>query len=83
MTKKNIDYTYALKKCPLISVNPEIMGGVPCVKGEDMPLECILSSLYRNNNISGVKSDYPNLNIPQIKQAIYFAQLVLGEVTDD
>jgi uncharacterized protein (DUF433 family) len=83
MTKTHIDYTYALKECQEISVNPEIMGGVPCIKGTRIPVHCILGSLYEKSDLKGVVRDYPQLSLGQIMQSIYFAQLVLAEATGD
>jgi uncharacterized protein (DUF433 family) len=76
MTKTQ-NHDHALKECLLISVNPDIMDGQPCVAGTRIPVHCVLHSLREWGYVNCVKNDYPSLTFEQIKEAIYFAELVL------
>jgi len=57
-----------------ISVNPEICGGKPCIKGTRIPVYIILELLEQGFSFEKIKIEfYPEVTIDQIKACIKFA----------
>jgi len=57
-----------------ISVNPEICGGKPCIKGTRIPVYMVLELVEQGIMFDQIMSDYyPQLNIDQIKACIQYA----------
>jgi uncharacterized protein (DUF433 family) len=76
-------YEHALKECPLISVDPEICSGQPCIKGTRIPVYCVLEVIFEYEDLRSATIAHPSLNIKQVKQAVYFAALMSkGEDND-
>ena len=58
----------------LISVDPEICGGKPCIKGTRIPIYMILELLEQGFTFKKIKNDfYPQITINQIKACITYA----------
>jgi uncharacterized protein (DUF433 family) len=54
-----------------ISVNPEICGGKPCIKGTRIPVYMVLELIEHGLTFDQIISDYyPQLKIEQIKACI-------------
>jgi len=57
-----------------ISVNPEICGGKPCIRGTRIPVYMILELLEQGYSFEKITTDfYPQLTFDQIKACIKFA----------
>ena len=66
------------KQHPGISLNPEVVGGIPHIEGTRLSVTQILSRLYVLGSIKEVAKYYePYLNEEQIKEAISFTQIFL------
>lgn len=70
-------FRIASKVYPSISVDPEVMGGAPCVAGTRIPVYMILDAIEYQGTIEGAIRSYPRLTIEQVKDAIGFAKLVV------
>lgn len=57
----------------LISVNPEICGGAPCISGTRIMVSTILSQLAGGYNIEKILEGYPQLRREQVAAAIEYA----------
>jgi uncharacterized protein (DUF433 family) len=70
----------AAKECPSISVNPKILEGQPCIAGTRIPVHSVLRAIEHYGSVDAAVGCYPHLTIPQVKDALYFAQIVLEPV---
>ena len=70
-------FRIASKEYPSISVDPEVMGGAPCVVGTRIPVYMILDAIEYHGTIEGAIRSYPRLTVEQVKDAIGFAKLVV------
>lgn len=75
-------YSDALRKCPSISVSPNVQGGRPCIDGTRIPVHLVLWAVEHTGSIKGAIKSYPDLTIQQVKDALYFAELILGSLID-
>ena len=64
------------KSLALIEINPDIMDGLPCIKGTRIPVYMILEMLQDGQSFDSLIKQYPNLNRDKIKAALHFAGLV-------
>ncbi len=60
-------------KLDRITVDPEIMGGQPCIRGLRIPVSLILRLLASGKTIRQIVKDYPELKEDDIKQAFWSA----------
>ena len=61
-----------------IVCNPEIMGGVPTVRGTRIPVEMIIVYLRGGCSREEIFQDYPNLPLDGIEAVIAWADENLG-----
>ncbi len=54
-------------KLDRITVDPEIMGGQPCIRGLRIPVSLILRLLASGKTIRQIVKDYPELKEEDIK----------------
>lgn len=70
-------FQIAAREYPAIKVDPDIMGGAPCVAGTRIPVYMILDAVEYYGSPEGVLKSYPNLTPEQVKDAIGFAKIVV------
>lgn len=58
--------------------DPEIMGGVPVVRGTRVPVYVILESIEAGYSHDDILRDYPSLSAEKIRAAIHFAADLCG-----
>jgi len=56
-----------------ITVNPEQMDGLPCVRGLRIPVVSIVDMVASGMTESEILSDYPYLELEDIREALRFA----------
>ncbi len=56
-----------------ITVDHNLMGGKPVIKGTRIPVDLVLSKLSANHNLADLLSDYPELTIDQVKDCLRYA----------
>lgn len=71
-------YRRALRQCPSISIDSRRQEGLPCIVGTRIPVHLVLWAIEQTGSIEGAMRSYPDLTVEQVKDAIYFAEAVLG-----
>ncbi|MBI4384506.1 MAG: DUF433 domain-containing protein [Nitrospinae bacterium] len=61
-----------------ITVNPEIFGGKPIVRGMKISVELILSLLAQGETAETILSDYPDLTQDDIRACLAYAHAVIA-----
>jgi uncharacterized protein (DUF433 family) len=56
-----------------ITVNPNQMGGVPCIRGLRIPVATVLRMLAGGMNEQNILADYPDLQVEDIRECLRFA----------
>ncbi len=56
-----------------ISINPEVMGGKPCIRGMRVTVSMIVGALGAGRTIAEILVDFPYLEEPDIREALAFA----------
>jgi uncharacterized protein (DUF433 family) len=56
-----------------ITVNPNQMGGVPCIRGIRIPVATVLRMLAGGMTEPEIIADYPDLQIEDIRECLRFA----------
>lgn len=69
----------AVRRCPSISIDDDIMEGQPCIEGTRIPVRAVVRALEIYGSIDGAVKCYPHLNEQQVKDALYFTQIVLEQ----
>ena len=64
------------KLLSMIEISPEIMDGLPCVRGTRVPVYVILELLQEGHSFEAIQKEHPNLSKEKIKAALHFAGLV-------
>jgi uncharacterized protein (DUF433 family) len=68
----------AARELPSIKIDAEIQGGAPVVKGTRIPLHMVLRAIEQQGNLDGAIRSYPDLSLDQVRDALYFARMILG-----
>ena len=58
---------------PMISSDPAVMLGKPCIKGTRITVELVLRKLGAGRSFADLHEAYPDLTEPQILAALAFA----------
>lgn len=56
-----------------VTVNPNQMGGVPCIRGLRIPVATVLRMLAAGMSEEEILADYPDLQIDDIRECLHFA----------
>lgn len=56
-----------------ISVDPQIMGGVPCIRGTRIPVATIVRTVADGTTSDELLGKYPQLSADDIREALRFA----------
>ena len=62
-----------------ITVNPEQMGGVPCVRGLCIPVATIVGMVAEGMNEAEILRAYPDLKKEDIREALRYAAEAVKE----
>ncbi len=60
----------------LISINPEIMHGKPCVKGTRIPVSLVVNMIADGMSEAEILKDYPSLNHDAINASLKYAAML-------
>lgn len=63
------------KSLAMIEIDPEVMDGLPCIKGGRVPVYIILELLQEGHDFEAIIKQYPSLNRDKIRAALHFAAL--------
>lgn len=67
----------AIRQCPSISIDANVMEGQPCIDGTRIPVRSVLRAIELYGSLEGATKCYPQLGIQHVKDAIYFSQVIL------
>ncbi len=62
-----------------ITVNPEICGGKPCIRGMRFPVSRLLGLLAAGETSESILASYPYLEQADIQEALQYAASLAGE----
>jgi uncharacterized protein (DUF433 family) len=62
-----------------ISVNPEVMGGKPCIKGTRIPVDLILRYVGTGQSVENILAAFPGLTVEDVRAAAAFAADVVAD----
>ena len=62
-----------------ITVDPEIMGGQPCIRGMRIPVSLIIRLIAAGKTVKEILEDYPELEEEDIRQALEYAAWLTSE----
>lgn len=57
-----------------VTIDPNIMGGVPIIKGTRVPVHTVSALMERGTSVEKIKEDYPYLTDKAIGAAILYAR---------
>src|ERR1017187_8471564 len=66
-------YDGVVQELHRITMDPEVMGGKPCVRGMRVTVGMIVESLAAGRTIEDLLTDFPYLQEPDIREALAFA----------
>ncbi len=61
-----------------ITVDPEIMHGMPVITGTRIPVALVLGMLEDGYSLADIQKEYPKLTLQQIKATIRYAAEIAG-----
>jgi len=67
----------ATKRCTSVCMDIKLMEGQPCIEGTRIPVRSVLRAMELYGSIEGALRCYPNLSTEQVKDALYFSQVLL------
>ena len=62
-----------------VTVNPEKMGGVPCIRGLRIPVATVVEMVANDMSETEILENYPDLEPEDIKEALQFAAQALRD----
>ena len=66
-------------KLERITIDPEVMGGQPCIRGLRIPVSLIIKLIASGKKIEDILEDYPELKKEDIKQSLEYAAWTVSE----
>ncbi len=64
---------------PRITVNPQQMGGVPCIRGLRIPVATVVGMVGEGISDAEILKAYPDLEIEDIREALRYAAEAVRE----
>lgn len=64
-----------------ISADPEIMAGVPCIRGTRIPVATVVGLVAEGMTDEEIFADYPQLSTEDVREALRFAAAAVDERT--
>ncbi len=62
-----------------ITVEPDKMGGVPCIRGLRIPVATVVGMIAEGMTAEEILADYPDLEADDIRQALEYAAEAVRE----
>jgi len=63
-----------MKNFPRITIDPEQMGGVPCVRGLRIPVATVLRLIAGGLSEREILAEYPDLQEQDLRECLQFAK---------
>jgi uncharacterized protein (DUF433 family) len=61
-----------LQQFQRITIDPEVMGGKPCIRGMRVTVGMVVEALSAGRTIEQLLADFPYLEEPDIREALAF-----------
>ncbi|MGK2922907.1 MAG: DUF433 domain-containing protein [Methyloceanibacter sp.] len=68
-----------MTKFARITVDPAQMGGVPCIRGQRIPVATVVGLVAEGMTEAEILGAYPDLERQDIREALQFAAEAVGE----
>ncbi len=62
-----------MNRHPLISADPEVMTGMPCIRGTRVTVANLLRQVAAGRSVDEICSDYPYVTPEAVRAALHFA----------
>lgn len=62
-----------------ITIDPEVMGGLPCIRGLRVTVSAVVGQLAAGRSIDDVLADYPYLERADVLASLEFAAAAVSE----
>jgi uncharacterized protein (DUF433 family) len=62
-----------------ITVEPDKMGGVPCIRGLRIPVATVIGMVAEGMSTDEILADYPDLEADDVREALEFAAEAVRE----
>ena len=62
-----------------ITVRPDQMGGVPCVRGLRIPVATVVGLVAQGMSREEILAEYPDLELEDLREALLFAAVAVEE----
>ena len=62
-----------------ITVRPDQMGGVPCIRGLRIPVATVVGLVAQGMSGEDIVAEYPNLEIEDVREVLLFAAAAVEE----
>lgn len=62
-----------------ITIDPEIMGGVPCIRGMRMPVATVVAAVADGMTVPEILTEHPDLTAEDVAEALRFAAAAVRE----
>ena len=68
-----------MKAFPRITVNPALMGGVPCIRGLRIPVATVVGMAAEGMKEQEILAAYPDLELEDVREALRYAAEAVRE----
>jgi uncharacterized protein (DUF433 family) len=68
-----------MMKFSRITVNPDQMGGVPCIRGLRIPVAAVVGMVAEEMTMEEILASYPDLGAEDIREALRYAAETVRE----
>jgi uncharacterized protein (DUF433 family) len=62
-----------------ITIEPDKMGGVPCIRGLRIPVATVVGMVAEGMSVDEILADYPDLEADDIREALQYAAEAVRE----
>jgi uncharacterized protein (DUF433 family) len=62
-----------------ITVDPDCMGGVPCIRGLRFPVATVVAMVADGMSTEEIVAEHPDLEVADVAAALRYAAAVVGE----
>jgi uncharacterized protein (DUF433 family) len=71
-----VRYYGEVQQSARITMDPEVMGGKPCIRGMRVTVGMIIEALAAGRTIEQLLADFPYIEEPDVREALSFAALL-------